>query len=64
MHLVLEQYLVVFVAVLAGITLLPAIIGLLGDKVNSFEVPKVLTLSLYFIGFFIVAFTVGLVQYC
>ncbi len=52
--------LVVFVAVLAGITLLPAIIGLLGDKVNSFEVPKVLTLSLYFIGFFIVAFTVGL----
>ena len=52
--------LVVFVAVLAGITLLPAIIGLLGDKVNSFEVPKILTLSLYFIGFFIVAFTVGL----
>ena len=52
--------LVVFVAVLAGITLLPAIIGLLGDKVNSFEVPKVLTLSLYFIGFFIVAFTVGI----
>ena len=52
--------LVVFVAVLAGITLLPAIIGLLGDKVNSFEVPKILTLSLYFIGFFIVVFTVGL----
>tara|TARA_B100000941_G_scaffold279548_1_gene245127 strand:- start:1094 stop:3448 length:2355 start_codon:yes stop_codon:yes gene_type:complete len=52
--------LVVFVAVLAGITLLPAIIGLLGDKVNSFSVPKVLTIILYFIGFFIVAFTVGL----
>ena len=52
--------LVVFVAVLAGITLLPAIIGLLGDKVNSFEVPKILTLSLYFIGFLIVVFTVGL----
>ena len=52
--------LVVFVAVFAGITLLPAIIGLLGDKVNSFEVPKILTISLYFIGFFIVAFTVGL----
>ena len=49
-----------FVAVLAGITLLPAIIGLLGDRVNSFAVPKLLTLSLYFIGFFIVAFTVGL----
>ena len=52
--------LVVFVAVLAGITLLPAIIGLLGDKVNSFTVPKILTLVLYFIGFFIVAFTLGL----
>ena len=52
--------LVVFVAVLAGITLLPAIIGLLGDKVNSFTVPKILTLLLYFIGFFIVAFTIGL----
>ena len=52
--------LVVFVAVMAGITLLPAIIGLLGDKVNSFSVPKMLTIILYFIGFFIVAFTVGL----
>ena len=52
--------LVVFVAVMAGITLLPAIIGLLGDKVNSFSVPKILTIVLYFVGFFIVAFTVGL----
>ena len=51
---------VVFVAVLAGITLLPAIIGLLGDKVNSFEVPKKLTLILYTVGFLIVAFTQGL----
>ena len=45
--------LVVFVAVMAGITLLPAIIGLLGDRVNSFSVPKILTIVLYFIGFFI-----------
>ena len=51
---------VVFVAVMAGITLLPAIIGLIGDRVNSFKVPKKLTLILYLIGFFIVAFTYGL----
>ena len=31
---------VVFVAVMAGITILPAIIGILGDRVNSFGVPK------------------------
>ena len=37
---------VVFVAVMAGITLLPAIIGLIGDRVNSFKVPKKLTLIL------------------
>ena len=43
---------VVFVAVMAGITLLPAIIGLIGDRVNSFKVPKKLTLILYLIGFF------------
>jgi len=51
---------VVFVAVMAGITLLPAIIGLIGDRVNSFKVPKKLTLILYLVGFFIVAFTYGL----
>ena len=39
--------LVVFVAVMAGITLLPSIVGILGDKVNSFKVPKVLTLIDY-----------------
>ena len=55
--------LVVFVAVLAGITLLPAIIGLLGDKVNSFEVPKILTLSLYFIGFLLLFSQLDLGQY-
>ena len=46
---------VVFVAVLAGITLLPALIGILGDKVNTFQVPKALTVILYIIGFTIVA---------
>ena len=48
---------VVFVAVLAGITLLPALIGILGDKVNTFQVPKGLTVILYIIGFTIVALT-------
>ena len=49
--------LVVFVAVFAGITLLPALIGILGDKINSFHVPKITTISLYFLGFLFVAFT-------
>ena len=48
---------VVFVAVMAGITILPAIIGILGDRVYSFGVPKGLTIILYIIGFLIVAFT-------
>ena len=48
---------VVFVAVMAGVTILPAIIGILGDRVNSFGVPKGLTIILYIIGFLIVAFT-------
>ena len=48
---------VVFVAVLAGITLLPALLGLLGDKVNSFRVPKKITIFIYIAGFFFVAFT-------
>ena len=48
---------VVFVAVMAGITILPAIIGILGDRVNSFGVPKGLTIILYIIAFLIVAFT-------
>ena len=48
---------VVFVAVLAGITLLPALIGILGDKINTFHVPKGLTVILYIIGFMIVSLT-------
>ena len=49
--------LVVFVAVMAGITLLPSIVGILGDKVNSFKVPKVAALVLYLIGFLYIAIT-------
>tara|TARA_B110000116_G_scaffold80445_1_gene69915 strand:- start:1338 stop:3701 length:2364 start_codon:yes stop_codon:yes gene_type:complete len=49
--------LVVFVAVMAGITLLPAIIGILGDRVSSFKVPRFAVLLLYIIGFLFVAIT-------
>jgi len=49
--------LVVFVAVMAGITLLPSILGLLGDKVNSFKVPKIAALILYSVGFLYIAIT-------
>ena len=48
---------VVFVAVMAGVTILPAIIGILGDRVNSFGVPKGVTIILYIVGFLVVAFT-------
>ena len=49
--------LVVFVAVLAATTLLPALIGILGDKINSFHVPKLITIILYAIGFLFIAIT-------
>ncbi len=42
--------LVVFVAVLACLTLLPATIGILGDKVNAVRVPRIATLVVFFIG--------------
>lgn len=48
---------VVFVAVFAAVTLLPAIIGLLGDRVNSFEVPKIVTVILFTIGFLFISIT-------
>ena len=48
---------VVFVAVFAGVTLLPAIIGLLGDRVNSFEVPKLATVTLFIVGFLFISIT-------
>jgi len=49
--------LVVFVAVMAGVTLLPAIIGVLGDRVNHVYVHKKLTIAIYIIGFLIITFT-------
>ena len=49
--------LVVFVAVMAGVTLLPAIIGVLGDRVNHIYVHKKLTIAVYIVGFLIIAFT-------
>ena len=48
---------VVFVAVLAAVTLLPAIVGLLGDKVNSFKVPKLATVILFIVGFLFISIT-------
>ena len=50
---------VVFVAVLAGITLLPAIIGLMGDKVNLVYVHRKFSLLIYAIAFLFIAFTLG-----
>ena len=52
--------LVVFVAVLAGITLLPSLIGVLGDRVNNVYVHKKLTIVVYVVGFLVIAFTQSL----
>ena len=49
--------LVVFVAVMAGVTLLPSIVGVLGDRVNQIYVHKKITISIYVIGFLLIAFT-------
>ena len=50
---------VVFVAVFAGVTLLPALIGLMGDKVNLVYVQRKFTLVAFAIGFLAIAFTLG-----
>lgn len=50
---------VVFVAVFTSMTLLPAIIGILGDRVNNVRAPFVLTLALFVIGVVIVSLTAG-----
>ncbi len=42
--------LVVFVAVITGITMLPAIIGILGDRVSAIRAPLPLTLGLFIVG--------------
>ena len=51
--------LVVFVAVFAGISFLPAIIGILGDKVDSVYVPKRFAILLYLLIFLGIALTQG-----
>ena len=49
--------LVVFVAVMAGVTLLPSIVGILGDRVNQIYVHKKVTIAIYVIGFLLIAIT-------
>ena len=51
--------LVVFVAVIVGITLLPAIIGILGDKVQAVKAPFPITAGLFIVGIVILSLTVG-----
>ncbi|MBO40266.1 MAG: hypothetical protein CL729_01825 [Chloroflexi bacterium] len=51
---------VVFVAVLVGMTLLPALIGILGDKVWAVRAPLPLTIGLFAVGALIVTFTAGI----
>ena len=53
----LGAILVVFVAVMAGITLLPSIIGVLGDRVNKIYVHKKTTLAVYGVGFLAIVLT-------
>jgi RND superfamily putative drug exporter len=51
--------LVVSVAVITGITLLPAMIGILGDKVSAVRAPLPLTLGLFIVGAVVLSLTVG-----
>ena len=51
---------VVFVAVLTGMTLLPALIGIFGDKVWAIRAPLPLTLSMFIVGVVAVSVTAGL----
>ncbi len=51
---------VVFVAVAISVTLLPAIIGLLGDRVNNVRAPIFLTLGLFLVPAFIIMVVMGL----
>lgn len=50
---------VVFVAVIVGMTLLPALIGLLGDRVWAVKAPLPLTLGLFIVGAIAVGLTAG-----
>ena len=51
--------LVAFVAVITGITLLPAIIGILGDRVSAVRAPLPLTLGLFIAGAVVLSLTIG-----
>jgi len=51
--------LVVFVAVITGVTLLPAIIGILGDRVSAVRAPLPLTLGLFVVGGTVLSLTLG-----
>jgi RND superfamily putative drug exporter len=51
--------LVVFVAVIVGITLLPAIIGILGDKVQAIKAPLPITAGLFIVGVVILSLSAG-----
>jgi RND superfamily putative drug exporter len=51
---------VVFVAVIAGMTLLPALIGIIGDKVWAIRSPLPITLGLFIVGSAVISFTFGL----
>ena len=51
--------LVVFVAVVASLTLLPALVGILGDRVNSVRAPLIPTLIMFGIGVSVVGFLWG-----
>ena len=52
--------LVVFVAVIAGMTLLSALIGIIGDKVWAIRSPLPITLGLFIVGTAVISFTLGL----
>ncbi|MDA1280628.1 MAG: MMPL family transporter [Chloroflexi bacterium] len=51
--------LVVFSAVFTGMTLLPALIGILGDKVWAVRAPLPLTLGMFIVGVVILSLTAG-----
>ena len=51
---------VVFVAVFTSMTLLPAFLGILGDRVNNVRASVPLTLGLFIVGMVIIAVTTGL----
>jgi RND superfamily putative drug exporter len=56
----LGAIMVVFVAVIVGMTLLPALIGILGDRVWAVRAPVRLTLGLFILGSVVAALTIGI----